>query len=141
MFKQDNQATSIQKRLEFYFVFDKFIEGYENVFDAIKYEILQNYQALSDKFSFENDEWAKLFLKKLARNDRKKFTTSRHIPRRQVADVIKELLKKNIIKIEPSKELRPQPKKHEKLKKELRGYQIQDKIHFKNNFTRFWFRF
>lgn len=53
----------------------------------------------------------------------------------------KELFDKNIIKKEFSREkpLKTHPK--QKLKKELRGYAIEDKIKFCRNFYRFWFTF
>lgn len=80
-------------------------------------------------------------LKKLAINDRKKFNFSKIIPRKISNEIIYNLIKKDIIMIEKSREPKLQKFKYQKLKKELRHYQIQDKIHFKNNFTRFWFRF
>ncbi|WP_297576530.1 DUF234 domain-containing protein [uncultured Campylobacter sp.] len=46
------------------------------------------------------------------------------------------------MQIEKSKEEKPKPKrKNEKLKRELRRYIVHDKVHFRSNFARFWFRF
>lgn len=46
-----------------------------------------------------------------------------------------------MIYIEKSSEKPILRDKNEKVKKEIKKYSIQDKLHFKNNFTRFWFRF
>lgn len=123
-------------------MFDRILKNYDNIFEAIEYEILRNYKNISKHFDFdENDKEIKIFLKKLARSDRKRFNTLKQIPRRIGSVIINNLLSKNIIQIEKSREIKPKSTKHHKIKKELRHYQVQDKIHFKNNFTRFWFRF
>ncbi|WP_294958875.1 DUF234 domain-containing protein [Sulfurovum sp.] len=55
--------------------------------------------------------------------------------------IVKELIGKGILYIEPTREqpLRIHPK--HKIKKELRSYRIQDKLRFCKPFMRFWFGF
>lgn len=135
---------SLQNALEFYFVFDglEFEQKYNDIFEAINAEILTKFKTHKDKFNFFNhDKECKTVLKKLARSDRKRFSITRQIPRHLAPKIINLLTQSQIIKIEKSKEEKITKDKHKKLKKELRRYQIQDKIHFCNNFTRFWFRF
>uniref|UniRef100_UPI003AF43139 hypothetical protein n=1 Tax=Campylobacter fetus TaxID=196 RepID=UPI003AF43139 len=64
-------------------MFDRILKNYDNIFEAIEYEILCNYKNISKHFDFdENDKEIKIFLKKLARSDRKRFNTLKQIPRR-----------------------------------------------------------
>ncbi|MCR8679677.1 MULTISPECIES: DUF234 domain-containing protein [Campylobacter] len=128
------------KYLQFYFVFDRVVSGYDDIFVAIESEILAKYQSLKGEFYFEYDE-AKRFLMRLSKGDRKRFVASKYLSRSLSSAIINELLNKNFIKIEQSKEIKPPKIRHQKLKKELRRYQIQDKIHFTKRFYRFWFRF
>ncbi|WP_236843002.1 DUF234 domain-containing protein [Campylobacter lanienae] len=128
------------KYLQFYFVFDRIMSGYDDIFVAIESEILDRFDNFMDEFSFDYDE-TKRFLMRLAKGDRKRFATSKYLPRPLSSAIISELLDKKFIKIEQSKEIKPIKNRHQKLKKELRRYQIQDKIHFTKRFYRFWFRF
>lgn len=138
------QDLNIAKHLEYYFVFgnNPLNTKYANIFDAIKCEILQKYLEFQSKFKLQiyTTEGIKL-LTKLAKSDRKRFNITKNIPRKLAAQILNELISSNLIQIEKSKEPKPFKSKHHKLKKELRHYQIQDKIHFKDNLIRFWFRF
>lgn len=128
------------KYLQFYFVFDRILDGYDDIFEAIDKEILAKFQSLESEFSFDYDD-AKAFLIRLAKGDRKRFVASKYLSRTLSVAVINELSTKGFIKFERSKEIKPIKNRRQKLKKELRRYQIQDKIHFTKRFYRFWFRF
>lgn len=128
------------KYLQFYFVFDRILDGYDDIFEAIDGEILTKFDSLKDEFNFLHQE-AKNFLIRLAKGDRKRFVASKYLSRSLSSIIINELVNKGFIIFERSKEIKPIKNRKEKLKKELRRYQIQDKIHFTNRFYRFWFRF
>lgn len=51
------------------------------------------------------------------------------------------MLSLGILDLEKSLEEKPKKVKHQKIKKNLRKYQVRDKIHFKASFVRFYFRF
>ncbi len=51
------------------------------------------------------------------------------------------LFEKGVIKKEKSREKPIKGFKSQRIKKSLRRYAVQDKIHFCNNFTRFWFTY
>lgn len=136
--------SKIQSLLEFYFVFDNcaLSKDFSDIFEAIQKHILDRYEELSERFKFSSyDKEIKIMLKKLARSDRKRFNISKSLPRKLASIIIKTLQNKGILEIEKSKEIKPKSSKHQKIKKELRRYQVQDKIHFKSNFARFWFRY
>lgn len=79
---------------------------------------------------------------KFAKSDRKKLGINKILPRFKAQKITTYLLNLKFITLEKSHEIKPKPiRKNEKLKKELRRYVVHDKIHFKNNFSRFWFRF
>ena len=82
-------------------------------------------------------------LRKLSLGDRKKYSIYKNgmFSQTKGRTLYKKLYDLNIIKKEFSRE---KPiKKHPKqlIKKELRGYIIEDKIKFVSNFSRFWFSF
>ncbi|WP_238390087.1 hypothetical protein [Campylobacter fetus] len=92
------------------------MKSYDNIFEAIEYEILRNYKNISKHFDFdENGKEIKIFLKKLARSDRKKFNALKQIPRKTGSVIINDLLSKNIIQIEKSREIKPKSTKHHKI--------------------------
>lgn len=134
---------SLEKALEFYFVFDgfEFSQKYHNLHEAIYNEILLKYEFIKNSFNFTHDKQSRQILQKLARSDRKRFSLTRHLPRNLSINIMKEFLQNNIIYIEKSHEIKPVSLKHQKIKKEFRRYQVQDKIHFSHHFTRFWFYF
>ncbi len=128
--------------LEHYFVFDRSGNG-DELFSSIKTAILDDFEVINKSFDlapFEAE--ANKFLIKLAKSNRKKFSSIKPFSRHFGGELIRFLLAKNIIKIEKSCEP-PLVKlaKNQKLKKELRRYHPEDKIHFTSNFARFWFYF
>ena len=75
----------VAQLLKFHFVFDDFkiSRAYDDVFEAIRGEILENFRAIMPKFYFESpdEEAIKTALIKLARSDRKRFCVNKILPR------------------------------------------------------------
>ena len=136
----------IDELLKFHFVFDE-IEisaHYNDIFEAIDNEILKDFETFRDKFAFDSpyENEIKKALMKFAKSDRKKLGISKILPRFKAQKVVDELLKIQFLKLEKSRETKPKPNhKNEKLPKNLRRYVVHDKVHFKSNFARFYFRF
>ncbi len=80
-------------------------------------------------------------LKRLSRGDRKRFSIYKDISQPKGRQIYKILFEKGVIKEEKSREKPIKKHGKYKLKKSLRGYKIENKIHFKNEATRFWFNF
>ncbi len=113
-------------------------KNYDTVFEAIKNEILYKF----DEFIFDLNSDEKLALMKFAKSDRKKYGLNKIFPRYKSQKIVNDLLNKNYIILEKTREKKPTPKHpKEKLPRHLRRYVMHDKIHFKSNFLRFWFRF
>lgn len=135
---------NLEDAIRFYFVFEglEFTRIYSDIFSAIDAEILSKFNELKTRFEFgEFSMECKTILRKLAKSDRKRFHILKTLPRLSSAHILKLLVQKNIIVFEKSREIPLKREKNHKLKREFRRYQIQDKLHFKDNFTRFWFRF
>ena len=136
----------IDELMKFHFVFDEIdiSANYNDIFEAIDNEILRDFERFRDKFSFDSpyENEIKKALMKFAKSDRKKLGISKILPRFKAQKVVDELLKIQFLKLEKSRETKPKPnKKNEKLPKNLRRYVVHDKVHFKSNFARFYFRF
>lgn len=142
----------IQELIEFHAVFDGFespfcIEPKETLFETINTSILQSYLSLKDLFLYSDDpqmqEAMENALIRLARGDRKSHSIYKkeNIPQPRGKLIYKELYEQGIIQKEESREepLRDYP--GQLIKKELRRYQIEHKIHFSDEITRFWFTF
>ena len=102
---------------------------------------LKPYFIYDENVSFQND--LESILIRLAIGDRKSYTVYKKANISQVRGraIYKALFEKKIIKKEKSREKPIREFKGQLIKKSLRKYEIQDKIHFNNNFTRFWFTF
>ncbi|MCX2682265.1 ATP-binding protein [Campylobacter sp. MIT 21-1685] len=111
----------------------------KNLFENIEFVLLQNYENI--KNIFEIDSHSSYALSLFAKNNRKRYSINRRIHHFKALTLLKKLLKTGIVKLEKSKEQKIIRRKGQKLKKYLRTYTIQDKIIFKDNFTRFFFRF
>lgn len=136
----------IDELLKFHFVFDEIAINpqYNDVFEAIKFEILHKFSNLQTRFYFDstNQDDIKKALMKFAKSDRKKLGISKIFPRFKAQKIVDELLNINFLNLEKSHEKKPQKiHKNDKLPKTLRHYFVQDKVQFKSNFSRFWFRF
>jgi len=143
---------NIQESIEFYSVF----QGYplkkelildDDLFTCIKINILDKIDLLKHYFIFDEDplfqENLEAMLIRLAIGDRKSYTVYKkeNISQIRGRAVYKSLFENKIIKKEKSREKPLREFKGQLIKKSLRNYTIQDKIHFEDNFTRFWFYF
>lgn len=132
---------NLNQAFDFYSVFDGFkhedLEG--ELFENIENLLLKNYTKIKKQFDFDSPTSYALTL--LAKNNRKRYSINRKIEHFKALNAIRKLLNLGILQIEKSKENKLVKHKNKKLKKELRSYTIQDKIIFKNHFTRFFFRF
>jgi hypothetical protein len=104
-------------------------------------EELQSYFIYDENKKFQND--LELVLARIAIGDRKNYSIYEkdNISQLRGRSLFKALFEKNIIKREKSREKPKKLHKKQLIKKSLRRYKIQDKIHFVDNFTRFWFTF
>lgn len=124
----------LEQILEFFFVFDiiELEREYFDIFEAIEEELLKKFRLYEEKFSFL-DKKEKILLHKFSKSNRKFYSKDK--------ESVDNLLALGILALEKSLEEKPEKNKHQKLKKNLRKYQIRDKIHFKASFVRFYFRF
>lgn len=143
---------NIQESIEFYSVFSghpflDFIPFDEDLPTCIEKFILNRKEDLKPYFFYDNDanfqKDLESLLMRLAIGDRKSYTAYKkeNISQLRSRHLFKSLLEKNIIKKEQSREKPFLKTKSKPLKKELRRYEIQDKIRFVDNFTRFWFTY
>lgn len=139
-FAKKHPQLSLGELIDFYSVFDGLELEFENdLFSSIKAHLLENYFELERAFGFDEKTSYALFL--LAKNSRKRYSINRKIAHFKAGSIIKNLLEKGVLELEKSKEKKPESPKNARLKKDLRNYTIQDKILFKNEFARFFFRF
>jgi len=141
-----------QESIEFYSIFDGYpllstLKLEENLALSIQYNILDKVDELKDYFiydtnaSFQKD--LESILTRLAIGDRKNYTVYKkeNISQLRGRVLYKALFEKGIIKKEKSREKPKREFKGQLIKKSLRRYEVQDKIHFTCNFTRFWFTY
>lgn len=100
---------------------------------------IQNYEKILNDLNL--DDFSLKALSILCKNDRKKYSINKSIPHFKALGLINKLIEKDILLLEKSQEKPLKKNKREKLKKELRRYNIQDKIVFKNQALRFFFYF
>ena len=104
---------------------------------------MREFENLKARFDFDSplkDEMT-LALMRLAKSDRKRFNIYKIFPQPLAKKVYKELFERGLISVEKSLEKPVKAPKGQLLKKHLRRYQVEDKIHFNDNFTKFWFYF
>ena len=124
-----------------------FLKLDDDLATCIQTNIINRIDELKPYFVYDEDiEFQKdleSILIRLAIGDRKSYTVYKkvHISQVRGRAIYKALFEKNIIKKEKSREKPIREFKGQLIKKSLRKYEIQDKIHFSNNFTRFWFTF
>lgn len=117
-----------------------------DIFEAIKLAILEKYEILKDKFLYFEDNTlqnlSEIFLIKLANGDRKFFTLLQNaqIPRIKGNQIHNALQDLDVIHTELSRE-EPFKSNKQKIKKYLRKYRIENKLHFSKSFFRFWYSF
>lgn len=131
----------LNELVNFYSVFDgSEIKNFSTpLFESIENLLLKNYLEFKNKLNL--DSLSSYALTLLAKNNRKRYSIHRKIHHFKALSIIHKLLDLEILKIEKSKEVKIIRSKGQKLKKELRSYVIQDKIIFKDHFTRFFFYF
>ncbi len=112
-----------------------------DIFENVLIHILKRYDLLKELFVFDEDSYKLLY--KIATGDRKQFSLLKksQISQTKGSKIYKNLFEKKIIHKEYSREkpLKKYPK--QPIKKELRGYMIEDKVQFYKQFYRFWFTF
>ncbi|EAK1249625.1 MULTISPECIES: DUF234 domain-containing protein [Campylobacter] len=139
-FSKRCETLELESIFDFYSIFDEFefdlkLSLYENILNVF---ILKAFDILA---SLNLDENALKALSVLSKNDRKCYSINKSIPHFQALGLINKLLEKNILILEKSQEKPIIKNKRQKVKKELRSYNIQDKVVFKNQGLRFFFYF
>ncbi|EAJ5677801.1 DUF234 domain-containing protein [Campylobacter lari] len=139
-FSKRCETLELESIFDFYSIFDEFefdlkLSLYENILNVF---ILKAFDVLA---SLNLDENALKALSVLSKNDRKRYSINKSIPHFQALGLINKLLEKNILILEKSQEKPIIKNKRQKVKKELRSYNIQDKVVFKNQGLRFFFYF
>ncbi|MDR1460203.1 MAG: DUF234 domain-containing protein [Campylobacteraceae bacterium] len=135
------------KTIEYFAVFDGFKDEFlpkKDVFETIHKYILLRFEKLEQHFSFtHHKKELESMLTCLCRGDRKMHSIYKKcgISRKLGSELYKKLFEMEIIKKEFSREEPIKKERRQKLKKALRGYKIENKILFKNEFYRFWFAF
>ncbi|WP_024955879.1 DUF234 domain-containing protein [Sulfurospirillum arcachonense] len=143
---------NIEETIEFYSIFNghpflNFLNLDYDLSTCIQQNIIDKIDELKPYFNYDENlafqEDLESILIRLAIGDRKSYTVYKKENISQVRGraLYKSLFEKNIIKKERSREKPLREFKGQLIKKSLRHYEIQDKIYFKDNFTRFWFTF
>ncbi len=149
-FNQNFSYLDITERIGYFAVFGGFkdinaLHTYENLNENILHNILDRFEEFYEDFTYSTDKETQhdldTLLFRIAVGDRKTHSIYKNdISQPRGKELYKILYEQNIITKEYSREEFPKlPKRF--LKKELRRYQVEDKILFKDNFTRFWFTF
>jgi len=142
----------IQECIEYFSIFDghPFIDKIvfsNNLNQAIQQEIIDKIDLLKKYFIYSVDSKEQILIQKIltrvSKGDRKNYTiyNKEKISQIKGGELFGYLFKQNIITKEKSREKPLKRTKKQPLKKALRRYKIQDKIHINSNFTRFWFTF
>ena len=133
--------------MEYYSVFEGFTPPLKDVnlpiLEAIKKFILSNKNKLKEEIEKNLSNEAISMLHRLAIGDRRIYSALKNeqLSQTECREVYKELFDKKLIILEESREVLPPKNPRFKQKKQLRRYQVQDKLHFSNQFHRFWFAF
>ena len=101
--------------------------------------LLENYDKIKADLEFDKDTNFALLM--LAKNKLKRYSINRKLGHFKAQSIVNSLLNSGILSLEKSLETKPTLSKGQRLKKCLKNYTIQDKLVFKDNFTRFFFRF
>lgn len=139
-FSKRCEALELKNIFDFYSIFDEFefdlkLSLYDNILNVF---VLKAFDILS---YLNLDDNALKALSVLSKNDRKRYSINKSIPHFQALGLVNKLLEKNILILEKSQEKPIVKNKRQKIKKELRSYNIQDKVVFKNQGLRFFFYF
>ncbi len=131
----------ISELIQYYGVFQgytdiKQLHKYDNLIKNIEINIINKFDELKEYFIFNAD--------KKTQNNIENFLFQVSIGNRKFSSsnpVYLDLLHKNIIKIEHTREKPLRINPNQQIKKEFRNYQIEDKVQFTKGFYRFWFNF
>jgi len=151
-FHQKYPYLDIEETIVFFSIFDSYPLKHQlnlsnGLETAIQEEIVDKIDTLKGYFVYDEDshrqELIEKILIRLSKGDRKSYSvyTKEHIPQGRGREIFKYLFEIGEIEKESSREKPLRISKKQPLKKALRRYKIQDKIHLKSNFTRFWFTF
>lgn len=137
--------------IEFYSLFggleNESIKPDSGLLENIKKFYLENYFELKHHFIYTNEiklqSKIETMLIKLARGDRKRYSIYKGGEISQVSGkrAYKMLFEKGVIRQELSREMPLRKRGQKRVRKELKNYVIEDKIHFCQEATRFWFNF
>jgi hypothetical protein len=121
------------------------LNNHEKLLENIENSILKEYQTLKKMFIFSDDkrlqEDIQTTLHRLAIGTRKHYSIYKDLSKERGREAYIYLFENQIINREISRERPIIRLAHQPLKKELRGYKIEDKIRFEKEFYRFWFTF
>lgn len=142
---------AIEELIEFYSVFggveNENIRPDDGLLENIEKFYLKNFEDIQRHFVFTQEkklqEKIENMLTKLARGDRKRFSIYKDgdISQTSGKRAYKILFDKGVIRQELSREMPVRRIGQKRVKKELKNYVIEDKIHFCQEATRFWFNF
>ncbi|OQX74580.1 MAG: hypothetical protein B6D59_01930 [Campylobacteraceae bacterium 4484_4] len=150
-FRKTFPYLDISDLISWYSVFEGYpnlqdLHGESNLLQNIKSHILEKYQSLREDFRFSEDQTTQRDIEKLLRRvalgNRKSYSVLKNdISQIKSRDIYTTLYERGIIEKEHSREAPIERRKGQPIKKELRGYVIEDKIRFTRGFYRFWFTF
>ncbi|TQR56908.1 hypothetical protein DMC01_08770 [Campylobacter troglodytis] len=140
-FSQRHSCKDLARLFDFYTVFEGFEEAEfcEDLSQSIRVNLLENYAKIKADLEFDKDTNFALLM--LAKNKLKRYSINRKLGHFKAQSIVNSLLNSGILSLEKSLETKPTLSKGQRLKKCLKNYTIQDKLVFKDNFTRFFFRF
>lgn len=140
-FSAKHDWQDLERLFDYYSVFDGLgeVPFYDSLSEAIRRNLLENYAQIAENLDFDKDTNFALFI--LAKNNRKRYSINRKIGHFKAQSIINSLLNSGLLVLEKSKEPKIERHKGQKLKKSLKNYAVQDKVLFKDHFTRFFFRF
>ena len=140
----------IEELITYFSIFDGYpnlddLNNHEKLLENIENNILKKYQELKGMFHFSDDETLQkdiqTTLHRLAIGTRKHYSIYKELSKERGKDSYNYLFTHGIITREYSREKPIIRLPNQPLKKELRGYKIEDKIRFSKEFYRFWFTF
>ncbi len=147
-FSKDFPYLDIKELIEYYAVFDGYkmrekLYNYENILQNIEENILKKYDKLKQEFIYdENQKDIEKLLFRIAVGNRKIYSIYKgDISHFHGLFLYKTLFLRGVINKEISREKPIRSTRVGQIKKELRKYQIEDKIKFTYGFYRFWFTF
>ena len=151
-FHQKFPYLDIQESIEYFSIFDGYplsdkLNLSYDLKTVIKKEIIDKVDMLKEYFIYDKIEEDQKLIEKilirLSKGDRKNYSVydKENLPQGKGRELFGHLYSLDVIKKEKSREEPFKKTKKQPIKKSLRRYKVQDKIHISNNFTRFWFTF